>query len=140
MIKEFYFKQFSVALVICLHSFLVSNSSIWSIDRTLSGATTLGQSGPGSNVNEVVLHIPQSSSIIGSSPSDCLVLYPGHLLVGSLLLCRDAISVLNRCSWLGFEQVDGVDILSIYRINIFGYGFSLANMPYWFLYKLCFSI
>ena len=27
----------------------MSNSSIWPIDRTLSGATTLGQSGPGSN-------------------------------------------------------------------------------------------
>ena len=38
------------------------NSSIWSIDRTLSGATTLGQNGPGSNSNEEVFHIPQSST------------------------------------------------------------------------------
>ena len=34
---------------------------------TLSGATTLGQSGPGSNGNEGVLHIPQSSSNTGTS-------------------------------------------------------------------------
>ena len=48
------------------------------MDRALSGATTLGHSGPGSDDNEGVLHIPQSSSITGTSPSDCLVSYPGH--------------------------------------------------------------
>ena len=58
-------------------------SSIWPIDRTLSGATTPGQSGPGSDGNEGVLRIPQNFSITGTSPSDCLVLYPGHSLVGS---------------------------------------------------------
>ena len=55
-------------------------SSIWPIDRTQSGATILGQSGPGSNGNEVALHIPQSSSITGTSPSDFLMSYPGHSL------------------------------------------------------------
>ena len=56
----------------------MSNSSIWPIDRTLSGATTSDQSEPGIEGNE-------SSSIIGASPSDCLMLYPGHSLgwVGS---------------------------------------------------------
>ena len=49
----------------------------------LSGATTPGQSGPGSDGNEGVLHIPQSSSIAGTSPSDGLVPYPGHSLGGS---------------------------------------------------------
>ena len=39
------------------------------MDRTLSGATTPGQSGPGSNGNEGLLGIPQSSSITGASPS-----------------------------------------------------------------------
>ena len=57
-------------------------SSIEPIDRALSGATTPGQSGPGSDDNEGVLHIPQSSSIAGTSPSDCLVSYPGHSLGG----------------------------------------------------------
>ena len=43
----------------------MSNSSIWLIDRTLSGATTLGQSGPGSDVNEGVLYIPQNIGLVG---------------------------------------------------------------------------
>ena len=41
-------------------------SSIWPIDRTLSGATTPGQSGHGSDGNEGVLRIPQSSCITGT--------------------------------------------------------------------------
>ena len=60
----------------------MSNSSIWPKDRTLSDATSLGQSGPVSNGTEGVVHIPQSSSITGASPSDCLELYLGHSLVG----------------------------------------------------------
>ena len=50
----------------------------WPIDKTLSGATTPGQSGPGSNGNEGVHCIPQSFSITGTSPSDGLVSYTGH--------------------------------------------------------------
>ena len=53
------------------------SSSIWPIDKTLSGATTPGQSRPGSSGNEVVLHIPQIS-YGGASPSDGLMSYPGH--------------------------------------------------------------
>ena len=55
-------------------------SSIWLIDRTLSDATSPGQRGPGSDGNKGILRIPQSSSIIGTSPSDCLVSYLGHSL------------------------------------------------------------
>ena len=51
------------------------NSSIWPIYKTLLSATTPGQSEPGSDSNEGTLHIPQSSSIIRTSPSDCLVSY-----------------------------------------------------------------
>ena len=58
----------------------MSNSSVWPIDRTLSDATTQGQSEPGSDDNEGALRIPQSSSITGTSPSNCLVLYPEHSL------------------------------------------------------------
>ena len=72
----------------------MSNSSIWPIDKTLSGDTTPGQGGPGSNSNEGVLHIPQGSSITEASPSDCLVSYSGHLLEG---VC--GITPLQRCSW-----------------------------------------
>ena len=46
----------------------------------LSGATTPGQSEPGSNGIEEVLCIHQSSSITEALPSDCLVSYPGHSL------------------------------------------------------------
>ena len=56
----------------------MSNNSIWPIDMTLSGATTPCKSGPGSDENEAVLCIPQSSSITVASPSDCLVSYAGH--------------------------------------------------------------
>ena len=45
----------------------MSNSSIKTLDRTLSGASTPGQSGPGSDGNEGVFHIPQSSNITGAS-------------------------------------------------------------------------
>ena len=44
------------------------------------GATTPGLSGPSSDGNEGVLCIPQSSSITGTSQSDWLVSYPGHML------------------------------------------------------------
>ena len=80
--------QFSISIVVCLRTVKWQNSSIssnslivsiqfsliWSIDRTLSGATTPDQSRSGSDGNEEVLHI------IGVSPSDCLVSNPGHSL------------------------------------------------------------
>ena len=79
MSKQFYFKQFSWAYVYSLNVRTVSSetiqfslstqlSSIWLIDRTLSGATTLSQNGPGSDGNKGLLCIPQSSSITGTLP------------------------------------------------------------------------
>ena len=65
-------------------------SSIWLIDRTLSGATTPGQNGPGCDGNEGALCILQSSSITGASPSDCFMSYK-KTRWGSL-------SSLQRCS------------------------------------------
>ena len=50
------------------------------MDWTLSGATTPGQSWPGSDGNEGVLRISQSSCIPGASLSDCLLSHPGHSL------------------------------------------------------------
>ena len=61
----------------------MSNTFIWSIDRTLSGSTTAGQSEPKKDGNEGILRIPQSSSITETSPSDCFASYQGHLLKGS---------------------------------------------------------
>ena len=57
----------------------MSNSSIWPMDKNLTGTTTQDNSGPGSNTNEETLPIPQSSRI-GSLPSDCLVSNVGHSL------------------------------------------------------------
>ena len=64
MIIQFYFKQFK--------QFSISThfSSIWPINRTLSGATT----------TERILRIPQSSNITGTSPSDWLMSYPEYSL------------------------------------------------------------
>ena len=65
------------------------NSSIWPIDWTLSGATTLGQSEPGRNGNKGILHILQVSKT-GALLSDCLMSYPGRSLVD--------LTPLQRCS------------------------------------------
>ena len=56
------------------------------MDRTLSGAATPGQSGPGSDGNEEVLCIPQSSSITVTSSFDCLMSCAGHSLWEGVLL------------------------------------------------------
>ena len=55
-----------------------SNSSIWPIDRTLSGTTTPGQGGPKSNGNERIRHISQISKAL---PSNGLISHAGHLCV-----------------------------------------------------------
>ena len=60
----------------------MSNSSIRSIDRTLSGSTTPGQSRPRRNGNEEVFLILQISK---TEASDCFVTYPRHLLKVSCL-------------------------------------------------------
>ena len=52
-------------------------------DRTLLGATTQGQIGPGSDGNDWVFRIPQSPSITGALPSDCLIPYLEHSLMES---------------------------------------------------------
>ena len=70
----------------------------------LSGATTPGKSGPGSNGNEGVVRIPQSSSIAGTSPSDCLVSYPGHSLGGGSYPSAEVQSVYSTApaDWAKF--------------------------------------
>ena len=60
----------------------MSKSSIWPIDRTLSGDTIPGQRWPGIDDNEGVLCYSQSFNITGASLSDCLVSNPGHSSVG----------------------------------------------------------
>ena len=55
-------------------------SSICPIDKTLSSATSPDQSELGSDGNEGVLCISQSSSITGTSKSNCLESHPVHSL------------------------------------------------------------
>ena len=48
------------------------NKSIWSIDKTQTGTATAGQSLTGSNGNEDILYIPQSSRIRTHHQVECL--------------------------------------------------------------------
>ena len=57
----------------------MSKSSIWLIDRNLSGGITTGQSAPGSDDNKEVRQIPQSS-MSGDSQSYSLISYSEHSL------------------------------------------------------------
>ena len=104
--KQYQFKQFNFVLVRSLHvktvlfqaiQFSISTqfTSIWSIDKIISGATISGNDG-----NEGVLRIPQNSSIAGTSPSDCL--WSWHSFGGGVLpLRRDAVGVFYSPSQQG---------------------------------------
>ena len=87
-------------------------SSILLIDRTLSGATTPDQSGPGRDGNEGVLRIPQSSSITGTSPSDCLVSYPGHSLGEHYPFAEGAVGVFYSHSRLSNDRSLLINLLT----------------------------
>ena len=50
---------------------LFLNRSIWPIDKTLTGTTTVGESGTRSNGNEGVLHTAEISRP-GASPADAV--------------------------------------------------------------------
>ena len=92
-------------------------SSIWPIDRTQSDATTPGQSEPESDYNNELLRIPQSSSITGTSSSDCLVPYPGDSLWGALPIYRDLVYSAVLVEWTNnlFALIPGnVDPLVLY--------------------------
>ena len=92
--------QFIQTVLIQLNHFSKSTDFVYTkinvkpIDRALSGATIPGQSGPGSNGNEGVPPYSPKLSITGTSPTDCLVSYTGHSLVGGVLpFCRGAVCV-----------------------------------------------
>ena len=85
----------------------MSNNSIKSIDRTQSGVTTPDQREPGSDGNEEVLRIPQSSRIARASPWDFLVSYSWQSSFGggsypsakTQLVCSKA-----PAAWQGKEE------------------------------------
>ena len=71
-------------------------SSIWPIDRALSGVTTPGQRGPGSDGTK------GKFSITETSPSDCLVSYIRTFIAGEVLsLYRGEVGVFYSPSRLG---------------------------------------
>ena len=90
----------------------MSKSSIYPIDRILSGASIPGQNGPGSNGNEEVLHIPQSSRT-GVSLSDSLVSYLGHLLMGILPIFGDAVGVFYSLSQPDKQVIAYLGVMAI---------------------------
>ena len=85
--KTFLFQaiQFSQTVLFQTIQFIISMQLVLldPLIMTLSGATIPSHGGPGCNVNEGVLRIPQNSCITGASQSDCLASYLGHPLVGS---------------------------------------------------------
>ena len=100
----------------------------------LSGATTPGQSGPGSDGNERVLRIPQSSSIAGTSTSDCLVSYPGHSLEGGSYPSAEKQSVYSTApvDWAMFRLNSNDETIQLYwHVEEFLFYFIRKN---WFPY------
>ena len=94
---------------------------MWPKDRALSGATTPGQNGPGRDDNEGVLRIPQSSSITGTSPSDCLMSYIWTLVAGDVLPpCRDAVCKFYRSSQLGWIYCYALSCNYLYKMDYTG--------------------
>ena len=94
----------------------MSSSSLCSTYSTLSSATTSGQRGPGSDDNEGVLWINQSSHITETSPSDWLVSYPGHFLRESaeMLSVYSAVPVDWDTGHLFGESYPSAEMLSVY--------------------------
>ena len=80
------------------------NSSLWPIDWTLTGTATLSKSGPGSNGNEGVLYIPQSSRT-GALQSDTVWSHSFDV-GGALPLCRGAAGVFDDPSRLGYQFIE----------------------------------
>ena len=69
-------------------------STNWPIDRTLSGATTPGQSGHGSEGHKWILRIPQSLTLHYWSLTVRLFSVISRTLFGGvLLLCSEAVGV-----------------------------------------------
>ena len=89
-------------------------SYIWPIGRTLSVATTPGQSGLGSDSSKGVRHIPQSSNITGAAPLDYLVSYTGYSLEESnRFAATQSVYFAVPVNWAGY-----LGILFIYGIEI----------------------
>ena len=104
--------QFSVSAVSMLRTVLFQTiqfsismqfSSIWPVNRTLLGATTPSQNGPGNDDSEGVLC--KAPALLESHHQIFLVSCPGHSLSGVLPLCRDAVGVFCSKKSLGKKSL-----------------------------------
>ena len=118
-------------IIVCslLNSFKYSkwlNSFIWLTDGLLTGTNTLGQSEPGSNGNDGVLHIPQSSKT-GDSLLDSFSVISGPSLgegVAPQLTCSRRVLKFAQPIWLrgsGFYDLNVKPFLKILRTNTFNW-------------------
>ena len=94
--------QFSISYLFT-HS--LNTKQLYLTHRCYKVLPFLGQSEPGSDGNEGILRIPQSSSITGTSPWDCLVSYQNTRWEGSYPLCREAVDVFYSPSKQGKRQL-----------------------------------
>ena len=91
-------------------------SSIWPLDRTLSGATTPFQSRHWSDGNEGVLRIP---ALLEPYHQISSVSYPGHSLVGPYPLCREVVRVFYSPYRLGHRTLVGASLTPLERSSVF---------------------
>ena len=91
MVKYFFSQQFKLTKVIYFHTVLNGEQFYLTMDRILSGATTLGKNRAKSNGYKSVLHNPQISRTV-ASPSDCLMSYPEL----GIHLSRDKVGVFHN--------------------------------------------
>ena len=113
----------------------MSNSSIWTINKTLSGATTPDQGGSGNDGNKGVLRIPQSYSIIEASPSDWIVSYLGHLLGEVVPLGRYVVGVFYSPIRLAHNQIDATSCKE-FKLDLFlSPKSNKVPTSFWFSYK-----
>ena len=128
----------------------MSNSSIWSIDRTRVSATTPGQSGPWSNGNEGYIAFLKSLALL---ELHCLiVLCQIRILVGGILpLSRDVVGVFFGPGRMGLlkKVVHKIgppeeNIITYTNLRSFFFNgflpcfkaFSIITIQCWFPYKL----
>ena len=101
----------------------MSNSSIWSIDRILSGAITPGQSGLRGDGNEGVLCIPQSSRT-GFSPSDAVLWHIQDT-------CWWGLTPLQRYSWCILQSQPLGLVVQIVNPNKSMVKYKYLQFPVW---------
>ena len=101
--KTFLFQAIQLSQTILIQT--IQCSSMRPIDMTLSGATTLGQSGPGSDSNEELLRIPKRSSSYWNLTINLFCVLIRILVRRVLLLCIDAVGVFYNPSRPGNAYV-----------------------------------